>query len=880
MKEFFFFKLALVWALTGFTFFFAGAKDVYLSADGQDTNGGTSPSDAVATLAKAYQLIGNQTGTIYIGGEVDGHTGIAAIDANGLPFLGTSYTLSIEGIDGTAPKITGDRTVRMFRLRADMELKLKNLTLSGTPGDTATFDGGCIQMQGGSLQADHVTFENFTTANYGAVIHTASVSAEKPEMTFTNCIFRNNSATGNSGYGSVLRIADYSTDAGNPRANAKVHFENCAFVNNSALYGTFFFRTANVAAPYPEITFVNSTFTANSNGNGNSGCLTVYSGNQTVNVINCTIKDNTASHGVRATAAGATVNIRNSILEGNAPNDLREDNGPTINIANSLIFSENNNDYTRPAAYTSTNQLLNAFDDATGSFTPKFASLAIGYGDRQYLEALNISSDQLGNTRLFENGKVDAGAVEVGESAIWVSESGDNDNDGTENLPVLTLKKAFSFFTANQTGTIYVSGTVAADTEGNGLDLNGVNLTVKGMEGTDAEVTGDSIRLFNVRNNAVLTLKNLHLSGNPEKSLVGQGGCISFAGGGSLFAENTVFENFSTAFNPVNEANPNNDTSGAGVIFLNQFNASSTNPILSFKNCQFRNNSTTGQWGGGVMRVQDFGTVANPQVYFENCGFYGNTTTRMGGSVIFLRAGGAANSGISFVNSTITASGAGGNGVIYPYGGSYITLNIVNSTIKDNATRGIYLYQTAFPELNIYNSVMEGNTGNDIYYNDKAAEPGTFNISHSLLDNTNWVNVDAAPYTKPDEYTAGTLFEALDEATISFTPIAGSLAINYGDAQYLTALDIDYDQLNSPRKFVEKQDDLCDAGAIERPVVDNPPPTGLKPAKAANIDNPVVRTQYYTLMGTEIAQPNLHGVYLLKKVRASGQIEVTSIIIK
>jgi hypothetical protein len=365
-----------------------------------------------------------------------------------------------------------------------------------------------------------------------------------------------------------------------------------------------------------------------------------------------------------------------------------------------------------------------------------------------------------------------------------------------------------------------VAGTVDGYTgiTGNGLQFTtaGVNLTIQGEEGTNAGITNDSIRLFYLNNNAVLTLKNLHFAGNPQKSLVAQGGFLHVNGGGALFAEGCTFEDFSTAIDPAKIDNPNSDTNGGGLIYLNTFNAGSENPILSFKDCLFKNNFTTGTWGGGVIQVRDFGTPADPQVYFENCGFYGSRTERgnPGGSVIVIRGGAAATSQVSFVNSTITACGEGGSGAI-AFAGGGITLNVINSTIKDNPVSGIMCWEQGTPTINIFNSVIENNTGtnmNDLRFSDKTVNEATINISNSLIGNPMWRNLTVPPYTKPAEYTVGTLFDALDEATISFTPRAGSLAVNYGDVQYLTALDINYDQLNNERWF---RDDKCDAGAVE-----------------------------------------------------------------
>jgi len=827
MKKKIFTKWALSLALSCFTLFAVSAANIYVSSGGSDDTGDGTQGNPVLTLGKAYELINNATGTIYVSGEIDGYTAGGNSNTDAIcPFLGTSYTLTIQGVGGTNPKIVGDNgATRMFRLRSDMGLVLKDLTLSGTTDATASIDGVCILMGGGWLETDNCVFENFRNNNNGAVITTTNISAAKPLVAVTNCIFRNNSA-GAAGYGSVIRVNDVAI------SDAKFYFENCAILNNDALYGTFFFRQATAVATNPEYTFVNSTFTGNTNSNGNAGSITAYSAPLTLNIINCTVKDNPTNGSVRLTAA-ATVNIRNSVLENNHGNDLNCDNGPVVTVKNSLILAKRNvsdDVYLKPANYTAAGQLLNAFDASTNSFTPKFGSLAIGYGDAQYLEnlgtdgATTIDYDQLGNPRSFAEGKVDCGAVEVGESAIYVSESGSDDTgDGTQGNPVLTLSKAFSYFAANQTGKIYVSGTVAANTTVNGLDLNGINLTVQGVSGTNATVTGDSIRIFYTRANALLTLKDLHLSGNSAKSLSNHGGCIYIFQGAGVSAENCTFENFSTTGTNI----------GGGVILVS--NTSSANlKILSFKNCKFKNNSAKGDWGGGVIRVQDFGAVTDPEVYFENCGFFGNASEgNPGGSVIVLRNGQATSSRMTFINSTITGCGTGGSGAVAVAAAQ--TLNLIHSTIKDNPVSGVICWEQDKVRFNIYNSVIENNTGTnmqDMRFSEVKVTGGdnitpngntiaVFDVKNSLIGNFSVRNIGnttggygdgVIPYIKPTEYTVNTLFKPLDAESISFTPTEGSLAIDYGDAKYLTALNINYDQIGNERLFINN---LCDAGSIE-----------------------------------------------------------------
>lgn len=489
----------LFMALSSLTIFSISAADVYLSSTGSDTNSGATSGDAVATLAKAYQLINNASGTIYVSGEVDGHTGIAAIDVNGLPFLGTSYTLNIQGVSGTSPKIVGNKDVRMFRLRSDMVLKLKDLTLSGTPGDTATFEGGCIWLNGGSLEAENVIFEKFSTKSNGGVINVSTYSTAKPLLSFKNCLFRNNAAalTGaNTGFGSVLRVNDGVT-------NGKIYFENCAFIDNAALYGTTFYRQSTATTPYPVITYINSTFKGNTNINGNGGCVTGYSANQTFEIINCTVKDNPTNGSIRLTNA-TTANIRNSILEGNGGYDLNCDNNPVVTVNNSLILTKRNVSdavYLKPTEYTATGQLLDDFDVVTNSYTPSVGSLAINFGSKLYLQnrgidgLTTINYDQLNNARLFTEDKCDAGAIETAKvilpTALETGKADDLKIYQSEQKLLIESNKVSSV------ELISISGNVVSTSLTNQLSLTGIS---KGMYIVKVEVGAKSfIQKFVVR---------------------------------------------------------------------------------------------------------------------------------------------------------------------------------------------------------------------------------------------------------------------------------------------------------------------------------------------------------------------------------------------
>jgi hypothetical protein len=639
-----------------------------------------------------------------------------------------------------------------------------------------------------------------------AVIDMQGLYNGNPVFSFKGCVFKNNSSQTNSN-GNIIRITQYS--AGVSR-RPQLYFENCAFINNISVYGNIFLRTSNLTEGYyPNITFVNTTMANNSVTNGNGGCITVNSDKQTVNEINCTIKGNTG-HGIMYANIGATLKIYNSIIENNSGNDLRYNPSITANtqvttISNSLIFNTNYSAdyYSKPASYTVNNSLTLPFDAITNSYKP-LGGIASDWGDPQYLQDLGVDStvdinyDQNGKTRLFENDKCSAGAIER-KPGIYLSEIGDDINDGSEDTPVATLPNALTL--AGGSGKIYVSGTISVSnivganvSPVTGTILtNATNLTIQGIDKTSSKFLMDgTCRAFFLNDGATLNLKNLTISGTGSAISINNGQAGFLYNRGSFSADNVTFEQFKMS-------------STGGVFYVD--NVSANNLNISLKNCVFKNNSAT---SGACIHIQ--GLRSGAKVHIENCAFMSNeSTSGNGGGVIWIRSNTNTETPvypeISIINSTIT--GCTGNPAITLYSGTPI-FNIVNSTIKDNSVVGVWAFQyLADARINIYNSIIEGNTTRDLYLqNQESSIIGSININNSFINNTN--NTE---YSKPIGYTAtNQLLNTFDATTNTFKPKANSLAINYGDTQYLTALNIDKDQLGVKRNFANN---LCDAGAVE-----------------------------------------------------------------
>ena len=500
-------KLVLVMALS-FSASFASA-DVYLSETGDDNNDGSTPSLAVATLNKAFQLV-NKTNidgeTIFVSGTINVSSNTTGHPANGYSFNTTGLVV-IAGVEGTSPKLLSDGTGRMLLLGGNAICEVKDITISGPMEGTAeeyASAGGTISsrtgsfalLNGGSIKAENVIFKNFRTTNSGGAVQVDKLSDAYPLASFKNCVFTNNTtgdpSNANAGAGAAIRIYDFNTTDG------VLYVENCAFFQNRT-YGSggnsgsaITVRLAS-NTPNARITIINSTFSENKGGNnGAIYCSSAGSANGLYNIINCTIKDNLSQYGISTgehdnISNPMRINVFNSIVEGSKRSDgtanqqdIRNNQkaaspGAVIfNIQNSLIGETNVSPdvYTRPDGYPQYGGgILDLFNSGTNSYAPLEGSLAVNFGNAQYLKDFDIDYDQLGNKREFTDNKCDIGAIEIAKTTkitsplaamLSVYQSGST----------LFVKAELDVL---KTELISLSGQVVATAFGNQISLNNIN---------------------------------------------------------------------------------------------------------------------------------------------------------------------------------------------------------------------------------------------------------------------------------------------------------------------------------------------------------------------------------------------------------------------
>lgn len=417
----------------------ASAKDIYLSESGLDTNDGQTAGKAMASFSKAYSLAVSGD-IINISGSIDFSLD-PANSATPKAGITISKNITIQGASNQTDCFDGKNLTRIFNVEG-ANLSIKNLTLkNGRYGATGS-NGGAIQMNSGTLTAENLVFDGNTAFNANSLGGAVLVNTTTGLM-FRNCLFVNNVGKGG---------AFYMQDTGNP--NVKIRFENCSFLSNTstAIGGAAAFLRMSNLATNNEIYFINSTFAANSAPADNGGVINIngscsISGDQTsVNILNCTITQNTTK-GAAGICAGIYVNnsirnfkgklnIYNSILEGNYTElnsvygDLHFATTPdktTLLIHNSFVGRclgltipiacyPGDNKFNYLTAKSTMLDLITEFAsfDATRKIYPLLSiSPAVNFGDAQYLQALNINTDQSGAVRLFANNKCNIGASET-----------------------------------------------------------------------------------------------------------------------------------------------------------------------------------------------------------------------------------------------------------------------------------------------------------------------------------------------------------------------------------------------------------------------------------------------------------------------------------
>ena len=321
--------------------------------------------DSTCTLRQAIITAGDQSTQQECELGVTDDIAIDAIWLSADHNIGSAPQVIVESsfvIEGQGHTITRDAADRIFLVRNNANMTLRNVTISG--GQPAG-DGGAFNVQG------------------GAGIH------------LEDCVIRDNSATGNARAGGIYFHTNHGTST----------IDRCYFFNNRA--GT---EGGAIQFSAGTLTITNSTFESN-NAVNNGGAIAVSGGQATMS--HNTVWNNTSNASNLTTAihhSGGTLYLHNSIIGRDAAGG-----GPLCGGTQTGIYSTTGNLSWHDTGVTESCLGATAGNPNFGARTgtvPYFplgaGSAAIGLGVDE--ECALYPVDQAGNARPAAN--CDAGAVQ------------------------------------------------------------------------------------------------------------------------------------------------------------------------------------------------------------------------------------------------------------------------------------------------------------------------------------------------------------------------------------------------------------------------------------------------------------------------------------
>lgn len=233
---------------------------------------------------------------------------------------------------------------------------------------------------------------------------------------------------------------------------------------------------------------------------------------------------------------------------------------------------------------------------------------------------------------------------------------------------------------------------------------------------------------------------------------------------------------------------------GGGAMAVGTYAPS--NPLLNISNCIFNGNTTKGTGGA----LDFYSTAATFQANINACEFKANASDNLGDAIHLTGNAGAANSNLTVVNSLFTEQPSISSGVIYNK--FFFNCKILNSTIADNSTIGIYHESGGTMELQ--NNILH----NPLSLNLFATAPVTSLGGNLVTDDSMEDFLDASDVLTDDPMFVGT-------GTTPYQLTETSLAINNG---IITGNEPMFDLAGNDRI----QNAGIDIGAYESPY-DSPP---------------------------------------------------------
>ena len=766
---------------------------IYVSMSGDDNNDGSRDAP-VATLKHAIEIAERGkivimngdytiTETLIIDKDLDiTGMGTVAINGNQLGIMENSANLNLTNIVFTNAKLATGSVIK----------DNGNTTINGCTFYSCVTTGGSSAGPINNLKGTMVINNSKFYQNKGArgvvasqqetklIINNSEfydndctsitncygiVYSTSAETTVENTIFRNNK---DKQGGAIW--ASRSTSA----TTGSLEVINCTFENNIANVGTggAIFASGTVSVNVKKSTFINNTAVKSASGVGGNGGAIYSTGNSIVTVTDSIFIDNAGDADAGIHADGATFTISNSVIlaKSDDTNFALNKVGSTV-IANDNFWGDNSKANTNAnvarwimmnascskddqgvltitATFDKTNSTSGEIADYAGSipdgfdvtFTSTSGNLneAVPVTNAQASVQYTLDKTDSGITVKVANAEVTF-PFEVAPEVIYVSPSGDDNNNGERETPVATLAHAVEIAENGQ--IVLLEGTYK--TGYLGIISSDLNITGEGKVIIDAD---NNNRILYVGEDAKVVLKDLIMINGygieGSGALLGNSNYLTIIN--CTLANSTAGEsNGGAIYNVghltvINSTIANNTAKEGGAIFANDALAKGVSIVI--ENSLIENNTATGSdnLGGGAIFTQQIATFSVTNTSFRN----NKAESTSSGGAIFISHSTAT---LTITDSEFIANHANGQegtggGAIYMAGTSNYerkgTLTILNTLFEDNTagTNGGAVYARA-TTINIANSVLLNNKDANglAVYGYKTEQ-----ISPSITLNDNW----------------------------------------------------------------------------------------------------------------------------------------------
>ncbi len=677
-----------------------------------------------------------------------------------------------------------------------------------------TVGGGAVNIIGGSLDMDTVTFDGNKTGYYGGALMASGTVVDISDSIFTNSEGATGAALHFKSKADVT-ISDTQITDNTSSANGVVYANNSSVTttsltatkNTAAKGGVFYVSNANSVISVIESTITNNSATSNGG--------VVYTENATVSFTDCNISDNIAKNGGAAYSDRGIVNFTGGEIAGNSAT-----NGGVIYLLNGNVSFTGgeitDNSATTGGAIYTTDSILTV--EGT-EFTENTASSNGGAAYIRHSELSMEDAEFSSNSAKNHGGAADiAGstAVLTGNNSFTANTAGnhggavyvvylDVEEEGTEGKTT-RIPSIFTMEDGTFTGNTALGGgavSIRSDCEATFSGTSFIENTVSGFSG-EADGDGEGGGAIYV-GYGKLTLNNVTANGNiAEESTTEGTDEINKSFGGAV-------DGVGADITVTGGSYSGNKASAGGAFNL------MTKSSLHIKDALIENNESvyvnsdyTSDIGGGAIKASD-GTISidNTTLSGNKSNYYGGTVLTSGtevnivnGSIIKNSTGGTgaalyfkANSKVTINNSKVADNTATNNGVVYA-NNSTITATGFEASGNKAKNGGVIYVSNASTVVTINDSIITGNSatanGGVVYTENATISFTDCNISDNSAKNGGTVysdrgkvNFTGGKVAGNGATTGGAIYTTDSILTVKGTEFTANTASSNGGAAYI-----------------------------------------------------------------------------------------------